>query len=153
MESIAKSSPLSETEVARRILELTRAQESKVHILKYAHIGYYLIGKGRAQAEWVAGMRNNLKQKILQLIQGSRLACYLWVIILLTTAITAFLFYTTRQYGHHSWYLLLALVCLSVSGTAHFAIALTNWVATLVIKPALLPRMDYSEGYLRHAAP
>ncbi len=146
VESIAKNSPLSETEVARRILELTRRQEDEVHILKYAHIGYYLIGSGRGQAERVAGMRYNLKQKILRLIQQARLACYLGIIILLTIAITAFLFYATYQYSHHSWYLLLALVGLCVSAAAQVAIALTNWVATLAIKPALLPRMDYSEG-------
>lgn len=145
VEAIAKASPLSEIEVARRVLELTKAYEGKEQVSKYAHIGYYLIGDGKVQAERVAGISYTLKQKIFRAIRKRSLASYLGVIILLTTTVTSAMLYFAYQYGIHNWLLLLVGI-LSACGASQLAISLVNWIATIVVKPVLLPRMDFSRG-------
>lgn len=146
VETIAKASPLSETEVARRILELSRDQEHKVHVRKYAHIGYYLIGGGRIQAERVAGMRYTPQQKIGQIVRKVPVASYLSAISLLTAAIAAFMFSVAFRNNHQHWLLLVFTGVLSVSGAAQLSVAFINWIATITVRPVLLPRMDFSEG-------
>ncbi len=43
------------------------------------------------------------------------------------------------------------MVVLSVMATSHLAVALVNWLATLLTKPHSLPRMDFSEGIPAHS--
>ncbi len=73
------------------------------------------------------------------------LLLYLGAIVLLSAVITGGLLATAHAGGLHGWALglmgMVSLLCAS-----HLAVALVNWLATLLAPPHLLPRMDFSKG-------
>ncbi|MFZ1829729.1 MAG: glucoamylase family protein [Candidatus Competibacteraceae bacterium] len=144
VEKIAKNSRLSESEVAHHAIDL--AQESafkNAHDERTAHVGFYLIDQGlaplerRARACWctVESLRRRGRQFPLFL--------YLGAILLLTALLTGGLL-AEAQGLPSGWLPLLGL--LAVFGTSHLAVALVNWLATLLTTPHPLPRMDCSHG-------
>jgi len=54
--------------------------------------------------------------------------------------------------GLRDWHLAL-FGALSLLCASRLAAALVNWLATLLVKPHPLPRLDFSEGIRRHRAP
>src|SRR6478672_2815682 len=70
VERISKSCDLSETQIALKVLELTkRDNNGDPHFKRKEHVGYYLIDKGLRQAEQFTGMRYTLKQKFNLLVR------------------------------------------------------------------------------------
>ena len=55
-------------------------------------------------------------------------------------------FLATAQSDGLSGWVLGLIGILSVVGASHLAIALVNWLATLLVTPKPLPRLDFSEG-------
>ena len=66
--------------------------------------------------------------------------------IMLVTAIITGSFLAKAQAGGLSGWMLGLIGILSLLGASHLAIALVNWLATLLVTPQPLPRMDFSEG-------
>ncbi|WP_411275154.1 GH36-type glycosyl hydrolase domain-containing protein [Daejeonella sp.] len=147
VESISKFSPLSETEVAQRVLELTEKHNATDPITKRKeHIGYYLIDKGLEQAEQAAGMRYSVRQKLIRSARKIPVFLYLFSITFLTFTVAAAMWRLAYVYGAHSWLTLTVVALLSISGSAQLAVSLVNWLCTLWVKPNFLPRMDFSTG-------
>lgn len=147
VEIIAKTSPISETDVAKMVVEL--AQKDHVFNQKperHNHIGYFLVDKGRSQLEKRAKMRFTVKQKITRFFNDRPVFLYLFSILLLTLIGAGILFYVAFHYGSFSWEILTLVGLLSLSGSAQLAISFTNWLATVWVRPKLLPRMDFSKG-------
>ena len=70
---------------------------------------------------------------------------YLGTILLITLIFTGSLLAKAHARGLQGW--MLALVgLLSLLCTSQLAVALTNWLSTVMVTPRLLPRMDFSEG-------
>lgn len=147
IEAIAKASPLSETEVAQKVLELTELpQNNNPKPQREEHVGYYLIDKGLKKAELAAGMRYTLKQRLFRFTGQQPVFFYLFSIAFLTLLTAGGMFYLAYTYGTHSKLLLTAVGVLSISGAAQLAVSLTNWLSTIWVRPKLLPRMDFSDG-------
>ena len=147
VESISKQSALSETEVARQALALAgKHGESAPAPERYRHIGYYLIDTGRRQTERAVEGSYTLKQRLTRTAGRMPVALYLSSIALLTMLATASLVWLAHRYGalHRPW--LLATGVLVVSCSSQLAVSLVNWLATILVKPRLLPRMDFSGG-------
>jgi hypothetical protein len=73
------------------------------------------------------------------------LLLYLGTITLMTAIFTGSLLTKAHAGGTPDW--LLALMgFLSLLGGSQLAVALVNWLATLLVTPHPLPRMDFSEG-------
>lgn len=147
VETMAKYSPLSETEIAEKVVWLAGENagedpESK----RKEHVGYYLIDKGLRTTEQAVGMRYSLRQRINRLAGRMPVFLYISSILTATIAATSVIGYYTFSFGIHNW-MLLTLVCLlSASGSAQLAVSLVNWFSTILVKPQLLPRMDFSKG-------
>src|SRR3990172_3121726 len=73
------------------------------------------------------------------------LLLYLGPIALITAICTAFLLEQTLA-GGASVELLALIGILSLLATSQLAVALVNWLSTLLATPQLLPRMDFSKG-------
>ncbi len=147
VEGISKSCDLSETEVAKKVLELTKNnKEEGGHTERKKHVGYYLIDKGLRQAEKETCMRYTLRQRINRFTGSMPVAIYLFSIFFLAIAFASFLFYIAYTYGNFSWKILTFTGILSFLGSLQLAVSLVNWLSTIWVKPHLLPRMDYSEG-------
>ena len=147
VESISKASPLSETEVAHKVLELTASHnEADETFSRKQHLGYYLIDKGLKQSELAAGMRYTFKKKLNRVAREMSVFLYLFSITFLTFGGAWAMWYLTYIYGTHGWLILTLVSALSISGAAQLAVSLVNWFATIWVRPYLLPRMDFSEG-------
>ena len=146
VEEIAKHSRNSESQVAQDAIQL--AQEgaaSKGADDRTAHVGYYLIDKGLAQLERHAKLRCSPCETLCRVSRRFPLLLYVGAITLFTAIITMSFLATAQSDGLSSWVLGLIGI-LSVVGASHLAIALVNWLATLLVKPKPLPRLDFSEG-------
>jgi len=146
IEKIARKSNLSESEVARLAISLAKKASLNNGIFdRAAHVGYYLIDKGLPELENLAKTRLSPFETILRLSRRIPLLLYIGSISLLTVILTAVLLNRAHTGGLHGWPLAftgaLFLVC-----TSHLAVALVNWLSTLLVAPHPLPRMDFSRG-------
>ncbi|MBK1709115.1 glycoside hydrolase family 94 protein [Marichromatium gracile] len=146
VETVAKDSQSAEAEVAQAAVELAReGARGPDAAAREAHVGFYLIGRGlpllerRMQAS--PGPLESLRR------QGRQfpLSLYLGAIALLTVLFTTGLLASVRAEGLPGW-VLAVLGLPALLGTSQLAVALVNWVATLLATPEPLPRMDFSGG-------
>ncbi|HVS26436.1 MAG TPA: glucoamylase family protein [Burkholderiales bacterium] len=146
VEKIAKASRLSESEVARKAIQLAHEGTArKDGDDRAAHVGFYLIDRGLPQLERTAEVRLSAFEALQRMSCRFPLLLYLGTIVLLTVIFTGSLLAKAHADGLHGW--ILALIgILSALCASHLAVALVNWLATLLATPHLLPRMDFSGG-------
>ncbi len=146
IEAIAKTSGFSEGTVANHAIELARASAARHGSDdRTAHVGYYLIDRGLSELETATQARLPLVVKLRRLASQRPLALYLGAIMLIMVLLTAGLLAVARADGAGGW-LLIALGILALLATGQFAVALVNWLATVLAPAHALPRLDYSEG-------
>jgi cellobiose phosphorylase len=146
VEKMAKSSHLSEDEVARAAVQLAHEGAARRGGGdRAAHIGFYLIDKGFPQLEQTVHVRPSISAALQRFGRQSPLLLYLGTIVLMTLVFAGSLLAKAQADGAQGW--LLALIgILSLLGASHLAVALVNWLATLFATPHPLPRMDFSKG-------
>lgn len=144
IEKIAGSCPLSETEVAKKVLELAQDESNENKHIKYSHVGYYLIDKGLKQTEKVVAMQRSFIQKIANIAKEVPVFLYLFSIISITIVGGGAMFYVAYEYSTLEWEILIVIEILCFAGFAQLAISLVNWLATILVRPRLLPRLDFS---------
>ncbi len=143
VERIARHGNRTELEVARKAIQL--AQQSALargHSDRSAHVGYYLIDKGRPQLERWAKVHLALGTLVERAVLRFPLFAYAGGILLLM-GVPAF---ALAEHGvalglaGWQWWLisLLSLFCLS-----QLAVSAVNWLITIVVQPRLLPRLDF----------
>jgi cellobiose phosphorylase len=150
VEEIARGSTLSEGEVARRAIRLTHENTEGVDGVdgddhRTAHVGFYLIDQGRARLERAAGMRMPPAQWLGRLGRRLPLTLFLGAIAAITGVLTASLL-VLADGDALTPALLAALGVLLLLATSQLAVGMVNWLATLLVVPRTLPRMDYSRG-------
>ncbi|MDD5762690.1 MAG: glucoamylase family protein, partial [bacterium] len=110
-----------------------------------AHVGFYLIDNGLPRMERAAEARLPLPETLRRMADRFSLPLYLGSIALLTVMFSGVLLSKAHAGGLRDW--LLALFgALSLLCASRLAVALVNWLATVLVKPHPLPRMDFSEG-------
>ncbi|MBI1966020.1 MAG: cyclic beta 1-2 glucan synthetase, partial [Betaproteobacteria bacterium] len=146
VEKIAKASRLSESEVARKAIQLAHEGTArKDGDDRAAHVGFYLIDRGLPQLERTAEVRLSAFEALQRMSRRFPLLLYLGTILLLTVIFTGSLLAKAHADGLQGW--ILALIgILSLLCASHLAVALVNWLATLLATPHPLPRMDFSAG-------
>ncbi len=146
VEKIARYSPTSEEEVARLAIGLAQSAASHSGAGdRTAHVGYFLVGKGRRQLEKAARMRLPYADRLEKAVRRHPLLVYLSAIAGISLLIGGSFFVRTQVQGIHGA-LLIVVSLLSLLCASQLAITLVNWMLTLFIKPRLLPRMDFSKG-------
>ncbi len=166
IEAMAKRSDLAEHEIAARAVQLARdaadvdagdANKSGNNNIgsRMAHVGYYLIDKGLPALERAAevrtprffGRRTVADKK--NSLRPSRRQRFLWLypasIALITLVVTAVLIREAQLNALADGELLVIGIA-SLLAATQLAVALTNWLATLLVIPSPLPRMDFSQG-------
>ena len=146
VEEVAKSSRRSESEVAREAIRLAREAAAKDDSDdRAAHVGFYLIDRGLPQLERTAEVRRSTPEALRRLSRRFPLLLYLGTIALITAILTGSLLAKAHASGYQDW--LVALIGFPLLlGASHLAVALVNWLATLLVTPHILPRMDFSGG-------
>ena len=153
IEKIAKSSRLSERGVAKEAIQLAHlaAATASSHVSRgdrTAHVGFYLIDKGLPLLEQKAGARVSRIFNFDALRKSDSrlpLLAYLGAIGSITLSLTGMVLAWAHDAGAADW--LLGLIgILSLFAASQLGVALTNWLATLMVAPHPLPRMDFSHG-------
>ena len=147
VEEIARRGRLTECEVARRAIDLAQAcaASGSGPEERAAHVGFHLVDRGRANLERVAGMRHSPYEASCRLARRMPLALYLGTIGVTTAMLTAVLLAKAEGDGAHIAELG-ALAVFLLLATSQLAVNLVNWLATLLVTPQSLPRMDFSGG-------
>ena len=146
VERIARKSNHSESEIARLAISLARkAMNGRRDHGREAHVGYYLIDKGLEELERLAGVTRTPWEIAARLSKKFALPLYIGAIFLITAALTVGTLFFTGGYAVPDR-LLIFVILLSLLSFSQLAIMLTNWAATILVKPRLLPRMDFSQG-------
>jgi len=151
VERIAKNSRHSELEVAQMALNLVRPNVGQTDPDdKRSHIGYYLIDKGLKTLETKAKTHVSLMQSLQRRGLQFPLFLYLGSVSFLAVLFSWILLTGVNAFSLPYWNLVILSV-LALLSTSHLAIALVNWLATVLAEPYPLPCMDYSEGIPENA--
>ena len=146
VEKTAKTGALSEAEVARKAVQFAHdGAAAKVLDDRAAHVGFYLIDQGLPQLERAAQVRLPAAEAAQRLCRRFPLPLYFGTIALIAAILAGSLLEMAHANGMEGWALgligIVSLLCAS-----QLAVALVNWLATLLAAPHLLPRMDFSAG-------
>ncbi len=152
VELFARGSRFSENELAWKTIELAeRGAKEKGGQDRTAHVGYYLVDKGQTRLQELGNVRLPGKTLPERLIRAHALAFYFGSITLLLTGAVAAVVGYALAVGLDGWRLVL-LGFLSASSLSQLAVALANWLSTLLVRPRSLPRLDFSNGIAPDAA-
>ena len=152
IEELARSSGLTEVEVARRAAAMADAAPSPGDdepsaASRRRDPGYSLISDGRVAFERALGVRVPLGGRFRRAYLRAAARGYVATLVLVTALILAvpvLLSANERSAG-------ILLVSLFALGPASdLAIALVNWAVTNVVGPRALPRLDLDEGVPSH---
>jgi cyclic beta-1,2-glucan synthetase len=145
IEEIAKQSDLSENEIARVAIDLSKdaGRYEKVD-RRYSHVGFFLTGKGRKVLEAYVGIKRPLGDRLINGIRKNWNIVYV-VLYLVITVATSFLWIVSVGLMNED-ILNLILVVLSIAASTQIAAVLTNWLSTVIVKPSTLPKMDFAKG-------
>ncbi|MEW9623195.1 glucoamylase family protein [Rhodanobacter sp. S2-g] len=147
VERLARHCAFSELAVAEAAVALAREGGSGERAEARGHVGFYLVDSGLDALEArVAARATPARLWRRLLLRGRRpLELYLGLIALLTALLAWPLVQGLPLDADRRWpWLLLAVPVVLVS--SQLAISLVNWLATVVTRPRVLPRMDYDDG-------
>jgi cyclic beta-1,2-glucan synthetase len=146
VERIARRSSLSEEEVAQMAVKLAQESvEARGSDDRRAHVGFYLNDMGLQELERAAGMSRSPMESLGRIIHRFPLLCYIGTITLVTATIAAVVLAQAYKLESSGWTLVLAAIFLVLCMSSP-AVGLVNWLATLMVRPRALPRMDFSSG-------
>jgi cellobiose phosphorylase len=145
VEAVARCSERSEPEVARAALELARMQAlENGGDERLRHVGYWLIDAGLPVLEGRVGARKPWPLRLRRFGARHALATYLLPVFSLTVAVSwPLLHIAARQI--EGWRLALLAVAVVIAAS-QLALALANQAAHWLVRPKLLPKMDFSAG-------
>jgi len=146
IEDMARSGSLSERVVAREAINLAQIAAGQLGSHdRSAHVGYYLIDRGRPMLERAVGCRLSWRRRASRATRHFRLFLYLGPVLSLTllfTAVVLLPFGGFEPGGWRYWFFIIT----GIIGVSALAVPLVNLLVTLVLPPRALPRLDFSKG-------
>jgi cyclic beta-1,2-glucan synthetase len=146
VERIAKRCSQSEHVIAQMVIDLAQQSYSvNPTDMRKSHVGYYLTKSGIDITERAAGIQRTFGTRLRKVMDDVDALIYVVLAFLLTGVMSGLLIAQAFNEGLHSWSLsilaLLILLCVS-----HLALAITNWLAIILITPRPLPKLNFSSG-------
>ncbi len=146
IERLARRGRLAERDVAASVLQLAQTQaSSETASSPGAHVGYYLIDEGLAQLESALAIRPGFRARLKQLLLRIPLFAYIAptaiIVSLFTFGMVAEAFSQLSAFG-----LVWLAAILSMIAYSELGVALVNRLATRIVRPSPLPRLDFSNG-------
>ncbi|KAI9432816.1 hypothetical protein F5148DRAFT_1295637, partial [Russula earlei] len=145
VEKISKYGNVAEKDIAALAVELSAADETKDPGSRSGHVGYYLLDNGVKRIEKIATVKLSYGDRLRRLFNSIPVLSYAGGITLITLLISWGLLSKAHTDGLHAWWLA-ALAAICVIGSSQLAVTLINWMTTILARPHLLPRLDFSEG-------
>ena len=146
VEFFARHSQLSETQVAQRAIQSAAdcaAQKGRQD--RTAHVGFHLIAKGGSMLGRQVKVRWPWRTTIERSINRFPLSFYAGGIGALALLASFGFVRQAWKLNAPEWELILLAFAFLV-GVSQMTVALVNWLYMLLVKPRLLPRLDFSSG-------
>ncbi len=152
VEDFARRSSGDEPAVARKAVELAQAAIARMDTQtpgaadeRSAHVGYYLIGGGKAALETPLQVR---RRRFAAPPGHSPLWAYIGATLTFAMLMSLGpIRQAAQELNLQLWsFKGLTLALLLLLATSQLALALVNWIVTLTVAPKALPRLDYSLG-------
>ncbi len=146
IEAVARGSAHGELEVAQAAILLAQAAERETGIDdRTAHVGYYLVNKGRPDLERAVESKVPFKVRITRVGRPFRLFLYLAPMVMLTAiAVAVPLILVVEPEQGWGWYVFFVIVGLLAASA--LVVPIINLLVTITVPPRVLPRLDFSEG-------
>ena len=143
VEATARRRHLSEDDVARTVVALAAARHAEERTDVAAHVGYFLIDRGRPHLE--RALRGRRASRLLprRAVRALVLLAWLGPAALLSAAVVLWLVTHWSGAPAVAWP---ALVVCAALAASQCAIAVVSWVVSVLRKPRGLPRMDFEQG-------
>ncbi len=147
IELFAIRSCLPEKDIADVVIRLSEIAQSEKKDKRFCHVGYYLTDEGIPELIHQLGIRPSFKMKFTGILKKYPLTFYAGSAILLTFLGVASFYGIGKTWGLdiREWQFLILLICFGVF-ISQFALIVVNWLATLLINPDKLPRLDFSKN-------
>jgi cyclic beta-1,2-glucan synthetase len=149
VEEIARRALLPEEEVAAQAVELARADAPEAGkptaTGREGTVGYYLIDRGRRRLEKAVGMRPSAEQWLVRMLSGWPLTIYVASTAGIAGLVTLLVVWWAARHGLGERGLI-GLGILAMACGGQLAVGMVQWMATILVTPKLLARMDFSEG-------
>ncbi|MBV8487597.1 MAG: hypothetical protein JO161_04910, partial [Planctomycetaceae bacterium] len=149
VEKIARGSDADELEVARKAIELARSAPPD-EVAK-RHVGYYLVDRGQVALRRAFGYRPEEGQRLLELALAHPQAVYFGSIALLLALLLGVLGAAAGAAGGGGggatgWVGLALAVLVALLPASELAVGLVNHALTLLLRPRVLPKLEFKEG-------
>jgi cyclic beta-1,2-glucan synthetase len=141
VEALAQRSRQTELGVARRAIALAHVATERDREPLATHVGYYLLDRGRGQLYRELGLWHLPSAAARPL----KLVAYLGAILVIAAAHLLALLLILRGLEPSTAKLVLAEL-LAVVPALTIGVSLVNWLATLVVPPTRLAKLDFSRG-------
>nr|WP_165782425.1 glucoamylase family protein [Lysobacter silvestris] len=149
VEKLARLAEIDEMDVARCVLRLAQAHGATRTIR--SHVGYYLVDDGIAETRAAVSALEGARTPLRMRPRRVPLPFYLLPIALVAGGFT-WMLVAQASADRIEWRWLWLIGVLGVIAFSELGIALVNWLATVLVRPQPLPRMDFSEGIPAGAA-
>jgi len=144
VESLARRARLSEPSVAEAVVSLAAERRRMNADRCESHVGYFLLDAGQRELRARLGCRPPWRQRLGAALGRHALLYYLAAVAATTLMMAAVPTASLRGAGPGWAVALWAAVMLLVASRP--AVALVNWVATLLVPSRFLPSLDFSKG-------
>lgn len=145
VEKIARCSDKTEKDIAEIVIKTAKENHALNKDSRQSHVGYYLSGKGYTATAKAANAKTGIVEKCRLLTNRNPLLIYLGGITILSFLISWALI-TEALNENLSRPMLIAVSAMILLATTRLSVSMVNWLSTILTKPSLLPRMDYSKG-------
>lgn len=150
VEALARRSGLAEGRVARLAVSLAQRSGRSGAEAPAQHVGHYLVGDGLPSLEQATGMRVPRRLAWRRAAGAMTLLPFLGSIALLSAGFAWLLTMLWQESGPAGW-TGWPVAALGVLAGSQPAVSLVNWMASLLVAPRVLPRMDFEHGIPREA--
>jgi cyclic beta-1,2-glucan synthetase len=146
VEEIAAPSGEAQVRLALKAVERARQSAAQGSVAdRESHVGYHLIGHGRAALEVEAGFPLRLGSRVRRLVLAHPTTVYLGGIATIATCLLAATAFWLQGVGGATATTAMALALLLIPAL-DVSIAFVQRVVTWAIPPRRLPRLDFSDG-------
>jgi cyclic beta-1,2-glucan synthetase len=144
IEKLSRQTGRSETEIARRTLDLA-ARPSHHGDARLTHVGYYLIDGGRRELEAALKYRLSPLKRLSRAVRRTPTPFYLGSVAVLTALFTAPLWLYARAAGFAGAGLIALAILLAIP-VSSLALNATDYLITRGLHPHSLPKLDFQFG-------
>jgi len=149
LEHLNRHSPLSQIEIAKKLLNLTKAASSSENPKK-KDLGYYLIAEGRRQLESAIEFRVPWRERLARTYTQSSLEIYLGTIAIISLLLVLAPLAATRNDSITQWQYL-GFIIFGGLVASEVAINIVNRLTVALLGPTHLPRIELKKGIPLHA--